>query len=147
MSRPRVSIINDQKVCPKCKVLQPLSSFPRSSQTWYGHLAHCKTCVGQYTDRIPLSLRAPRHPVAMFRRRYTTKGIELFGFSSRQCSHCSITLTWDSFRLALNLPLSRGGLDDWSNTVVLCEDCSRHKGLRTLEEWRHNEAQSNQANC
>lgn len=142
MPRPRLALKTDEhgnstKYCPRCKKDVLTAHYSSCKTTWHGLQVYCKFCQGAYDDRISKpKLRAKaKNPCTMSRRRFTTRGIELFA-DHRWCSVCTITLDWKSFELRLDLPLSRDGEDLWTNTVILCPDCARIKGLKTVAEMK-----------
>lgn len=50
------------------------------------------------------------------------------------CQYCDRPLHESKITLDHILPTSRGGKNSWTNLVVACEFCNRHKGDRTPEE-------------
>lgn len=51
------------------------------------------------------------------------------------CYYCGIKLTRVIATYDHVIPLSRGGVDDYSNMVWCCKKCNHSKGDRTPAEW------------
>jgi len=50
------------------------------------------------------------------------------------CFYCDEDIS-DGFQLEHMMPLSRGGMHCWSNTVLSCQPCNYHKHTKTVEEF------------
>lgn len=59
---------------------------------------------------------------------------ELFLRDGHLCLYCGMQLPEQMLTRDHIRPLSRGGLDCWSNVVAACKPCNHAKGARTPEE-------------
>ncbi len=61
---------------------------------------------------------------------------ELFQRDARLCMYCGSHHRDGGLTRDHVLPMSRGGIDRWSNVVTACRSCNTRKGNRTPEEAR-----------
>ena len=61
---------------------------------------------------------------------------ELFLRDAHMCMYCGSRHKEGALTRDHVLPISRGGIDRWSNVVTACRSCNTHKGNRTPEEAR-----------
>jgi hypothetical protein len=72
--------------------------------------------------------------------KYCQRGIpplnnrELFLRDGNLCMYCGIEYPDQHLTRDHVLPISRGGVDRWSNVVTACKSCNTRKGNRTPEE-------------
>ncbi len=57
---------------------------------------------------------------------------------SNLCFYCGCDISKE-YHLEHMTPLSRGGLHDWTNTVLSCPTCNARKGTKTVEEFATSE--------
>lgn len=73
-------------------------------------------------------------------RRHVRRGVpplsnrELFKRDGNLCLYCGEEFPDEQLTRDHVVPLSRGGLDRWSNVVTACRSCNTRKGNRTPEE-------------
>jgi len=73
-------------------------------------------------------------------KRYNKKSIppltnrELFSRDHRLCLYCGSEFRESELTRDHVVPISRGGLNLWSNVVTACKRCNAHKGGRTPEQ-------------
>ena len=58
----------------------------------------------------------------------------LFKRDASTCLYCGESYTLKSLSRDHITPLSRGGQNNWMNTVTACKKCNNHKGDNTLEQ-------------
>ena len=58
----------------------------------------------------------------------------LFKRDAGTCLYCGESYTLKVLSRDHIIPLSRGGQDNWMNTVTACKRCNNHKGDNTLEQ-------------
>lgn len=51
------------------------------------------------------------------------------------CTYCGNSVRWSRSSLDHVVPISKGGEDCQSNTVLCCNRCNEAKNNRSLEEW------------
>jgi len=59
---------------------------------------------------------------------------ELFQRDAHLCMYCGQQFSASALTCDHLQPLSRGGIDTWSNVVTACRPCNHSKGARTPEE-------------
>ena len=58
----------------------------------------------------------------------------LFKRDASTCLYCGESYTLKALSRDHIIPLSKGGQDNWMNTVTACKRCNNHKGDNTLEQ-------------
>tara|TARA_B110000467_G_C18059851_1_gene335622 strand:- start:24 stop:629 length:606 start_codon:yes stop_codon:yes gene_type:complete len=58
----------------------------------------------------------------------------LFKRDAHKCLYCGNIFSYNELSRDHVVPLSKGGVDTWTNVVTCCKRCNNHKGARTPED-------------
>ena len=58
----------------------------------------------------------------------------LFQRDDYTCCYCGLRSSWHNLSREHILPVSRGGIDSWTNCATACRTCNGRKGSKLLEE-------------
>lgn len=132
------------KKCNKCNEVKPFNEMVKDKTYSDGHKAQCKECrnkTRKLTDRLhrlthPLVQKEASVNTCARARGYknlTTKGwcIRLYEYWNHSCALCGFDNV-KALQVDHMVPLSRGGLHEDSNLVLLCANCHCIKGQDTI---------------
>ncbi len=94
-----------------------------------GCILHAATCVVRVPEVIRLKnfVRVPYKEASFCRKNVLLR-------DGGVCQYCGQEYRFEDLTVDHVVPLSRGGLDAWSNVLAACKDCNRKKGNMLPDE-------------